>query len=589
MGREKRSKFANDAKSTAELASSLAQKLSQGNVAVSDINKNFGKFDQTYMSDELLQQIAGTTPVNAVPADGIVTTVKMADKAVTIDKTNFINKSKNMFNKKNAIQGFYVETGSGVLQPNATYYASDWIPCLPETVYTTSHFNQISFYGADKVYLYLNPTTATFTTPANCYFIRASVPGDFLEIYQLEKGSTTTTYEEYFLTIESLKVTDEGISNSISELENSARDLKSNKVGYFRNVFRHLNNPFVRTKIVELGDSITAGLTGTGYSTTGEPVGATGVNANVSTAICWANMLNKNILETFNKEVYVEIGHPEIVNTITEGTYEKNGGTYLKWRFMSENTKDYQKISFTFYGDHFSIVYGKTLGSGILEVWVDGVKLADLDTYGEPQYSAVANYTSLSIGQHAVEIRQTNRKNVSSSANVVYLEAVKIPKTVQVRNWGVSGVTSEWIYDYLWTLLQTDDDILILQIGTNDRSIEKTPSATRSFIREIVKYAQNKGIEVILMSANPTSIMQINDPLYNYDMNAVDTAINQVATEFNMPYISNYQYFIEYADTKGISVDTLLPDGLHPNDIGYKVMYNNVARNIGLSIIRDGA
>ena len=47
------------------------------NISVDWINKNLGKLDQTFMSEEFLQQMAGNTPINAVPADGSITKVKL--------------------------------------------------------------------------------------------------------------------------------------------------------------------------------------------------------------------------------------------------------------------------------------------------------------------------------------------------------------------------------------------------------------------------------------------------------------------------------------------------------------------------------
>src|SRR5699024_2109140 len=69
-----------------EVTAQLAQKADKGNVSVNDINKNLGKLDQTFMSEEFLQQMAGNTPINAVPADGTITTQKIAEKAITTDK-----------------------------------------------------------------------------------------------------------------------------------------------------------------------------------------------------------------------------------------------------------------------------------------------------------------------------------------------------------------------------------------------------------------------------------------------------------------------------------------------------------------------
>lgn len=55
-------------------------------IGISQINKNKGKIDQTYLTDSLLQQMAGTASINAVPANGSLTTAKYADKSVTLNK-----------------------------------------------------------------------------------------------------------------------------------------------------------------------------------------------------------------------------------------------------------------------------------------------------------------------------------------------------------------------------------------------------------------------------------------------------------------------------------------------------------------------
>ena len=63
--------------------------IKKGQVSVSDIDKNKGKLDQTYLSDELLQQMAGNTPINAVPADGSITTEKLGVRSVTEQKIDY--------------------------------------------------------------------------------------------------------------------------------------------------------------------------------------------------------------------------------------------------------------------------------------------------------------------------------------------------------------------------------------------------------------------------------------------------------------------------------------------------------------------
>ena len=66
-------------------------------VGFSDINKNLSKIDNTMIDDTLLQMIAGTAAINAVPADGSLTTAKYANLSMDYGKmaTNILDKIAN--------------------------------------------------------------------------------------------------------------------------------------------------------------------------------------------------------------------------------------------------------------------------------------------------------------------------------------------------------------------------------------------------------------------------------------------------------------------------------------------------------------
>src|SRR5690625_2971524 len=66
-------------------------------ISFGQINKNLVKLDQTYMTDEFLQQMAGNAPINSTPAIKSVTTDKLAGKAVTPGVTSFVKLGKNKF------------------------------------------------------------------------------------------------------------------------------------------------------------------------------------------------------------------------------------------------------------------------------------------------------------------------------------------------------------------------------------------------------------------------------------------------------------------------------------------------------------
>ena len=80
----------------AKIIASLNGLVKKGDIDVSDINKNLGKIDQTFLTDELLQQISGNAPINAVPANGSLTTQKYANKSVTSEKLddNFLHRRR---------------------------------------------------------------------------------------------------------------------------------------------------------------------------------------------------------------------------------------------------------------------------------------------------------------------------------------------------------------------------------------------------------------------------------------------------------------------------------------------------------------
>lgn len=72
----------------AQTNAQLSNKMNVGDeIVISQINKNKGLIDESYLTDGLKQQITGTTPIHAVPADGSITSEKLADSCVHFLKT----------------------------------------------------------------------------------------------------------------------------------------------------------------------------------------------------------------------------------------------------------------------------------------------------------------------------------------------------------------------------------------------------------------------------------------------------------------------------------------------------------------------
>lgn len=133
--------------------------------------------------------------------------VKVGDTIPTDGRKVLFQGSKNLFNLENAYHGTI--NGSGVVGPNESFRTTLYIPTTPNTKYyfsTTQISGQtnkqiyIAYY--DSSYNFLsrysyNLLEQVFTTPTNCYYMRAGVYYACQENIMLELGNTKSTYEPY--------------------------------------------------------------------------------------------------------------------------------------------------------------------------------------------------------------------------------------------------------------------------------------------------------------------------------------------------------------------------------------------------------
>ncbi|MDD3157656.1 GDSL-type esterase/lipase family protein [Anaeromusa sp.] len=352
------------------------------------------------------------------------------------------------------------------------------------------------------------------------------------------------------------------------------------------------DQPTKKVKVKLLGDSITAGVGGTGYALSTD-LAYGGYYQPVRTSTSWANMLLDRIVGQFGHDQYLAANNPNIQITApmtAANLSHSSGDTGLS--AITYNLNGLYPglgVKCEFYGDHCSVYYTTISNGGIVNVLIDGVQQGTIDTYAAT--STKGNeyaITGLTAAKHTLEIQHTNTKNASSTGVYFCFNGVKTPKTITVQNFGVSGQTTKGIYENRATALASDDDLVLIQIGTNDRNSESYPEITKAFLREIIKQAQVNGSQVLLMSTIPSSVASdtLEGRLWHVD--DLDTLTRQVAKEFSLPFISNYDCFFRYARETGCTIDDLLSDGLHPNDLGYQVIYENICRHLGLSLIRPG-
>lgn len=139
-------------------------------------------------------------PISVVPGAKTLFTQMFADSSVIPGKTNFLLKSKNLFNKLTVTAGYQM-SATGGLTASPTFNLSDYIPVTPGVQYFGANpVNSMRFHCFFTEGLLVlagggNSVTNTFTPPPGAAFVRITVYAADQDAFQLEVGSAATAYE----------------------------------------------------------------------------------------------------------------------------------------------------------------------------------------------------------------------------------------------------------------------------------------------------------------------------------------------------------------------------------------------------------
>lgn len=155
-----------------------------------------------------------------------------------------------------------------------------------------------------------------------------------------------------------------------------------------------------------------------------------------------------------------------------------------------------------------------------------------------------------------------------------------------VVNNGCSGVKIEFIIEHFDALVDADDDFVICTIGTNNRHQFKKdgPKQDRdemieTFYQNILKLNrmfEERGIPVVFVANIPASAYDETDKADYWrvlHMDDINREYKRAREAAGFELISLYDLASEYVSVRGMLIDDLLRDGLHPNDEGYRVMF----------------
>ncbi|MHB9055310.1 MAG: alpha-L-fucosidase [Paludibacteraceae bacterium] len=102
-------------------------------------------------------------------------------------------------------------------------------------------------------------------------------------------------------------------------------------------------------------------------------------------------------------------------------TILENDGSSGKTIYSSSNKA---AVRFNTQGGWFGIIGTKSPASGIMEVWIDGVKKAKVDTYStvENKFALLYENNLLSAGNHTILLKVTGKKNSESAGSNIILQ-----------------------------------------------------------------------------------------------------------------------------------------------------------------------
>lgn len=115
------------------------------------------------------------------------------------DSERILQQSVNLFDKTKATDGQYIDYSNGKVGSNPSFCASDFILLEIGKTYYKNNNQQFAFYSAPTTSSYVSGVVSsnTLTPPANAPYVRISIPLALKDTFQLEEGTTGSTYQPF--------------------------------------------------------------------------------------------------------------------------------------------------------------------------------------------------------------------------------------------------------------------------------------------------------------------------------------------------------------------------------------------------------
>jgi lysophospholipase L1-like esterase len=162
--------------------------------------------------------------------------------------------------------------------------------------------------------------------------------------------------------------------------------------------------------------------------------------------------------------------------------------------------------------------------------------------------------------------------------------------TIDFFNAGVGGISTKEVVDtFLTDLVDENEDVVFVMLGTNDRSLT-TLEEYEMNISYLLDYINQRSNLMIVMSATP-SLSDFSDETYTdyavgrqFGAREIDNVVTEVCSKNNYIHISNYRGLLDYASKRNVKISELLEEtGSHPKRRGHAVVWQNIQQRLGFA------
>jgi lysophospholipase L1-like esterase len=158
--------------------------------------------------------------------------------------------------------------------------------------------------------------------------------------------------------------------------------------------------------------------------------------------------------------------------------------------------------------------------------------------------------------------------------------------TCAIENKGCGGAFSYQINKYLDTLISSDDKLIFILMGLNDRKRRNGMKELKTNCECVVDQLISKGKMVVLLTPTPSVYSNEYYPNRIYHTNEVVGILRCIADSRKILLVDNYKYIMEYLTKNQLMIDDIIygegcgNDGLHPSDHVQKLIFQNLIETL---------